>query len=444
MKWNGLLTQESPPIEKVLLPFRMFIHNEVSSGVLLMLSAGLALIWANSPWTEVYTALWETELSIQIGEFEVAESLLHWINDGLMAIFFFVVGLEIKRELLAGELASPRLAALPLVAALGGMAVPAMIYAAFNAGTAEAVGWGIPMATDIAFSLGVLYLLGDRVPASLRIFLASLAIVDDLGAVVAIAFFYTSEISYLSLAVGAAIFAFVGALNRLGVRNSLVYGIFGIGGVWLAFLFSGVHPTIAGVLMAMLIPANIRLDPGKFVSQSRVIIDRFEEAGPYGYHVLANRTRQDALLALDVATDDSLTPLQRLESALHPWVSVVVLPVFALANAGVVLDSNVASIIGHPVTLGIVLGLVVGKQIGVTAFSWLAVRLGLAQLPDGVRWTHVYGVSCLAGVGFTMSLFIGGLAFQDPTLTAITKIAILGASSIAGVIGVAVLIRSGK
>ena len=444
MKRKGILINENPPIEKLLLPFRMFIRAEVSSGILLFVSAAIALAWANSPRSDLYTALWETHLSFQLGGLEVSESLLLWINDGLMAIFFFVVGLEIKRELLAGELASPRLAALPLVAAAGGMMVPALIYTAFNAGTPEAVGWGIPMATDIAFSMGILHLLGDRVPASLKIFLASLAIVDDLGAVIAIALFYTSEISYLSLGVGAAAFAFVGVLNRLGVRNPLVYGIFGVGGVWSAFLFSGVHPTVAGVLMAMLIPANIRLDPGKFVSRSRAMIDRFEQAGPPEHHVLANRKRQDALLDLDVVTDHSLTPLQRIQTALHPWVSVVILPLFALANAGVIFDLNTASALGSRVTLGIVLGLIFGKQIGVTLFAFLAVRLGLAQLPAGVRWKHIYGVSCLAGIGFTMSLFIGGLAFDDPALEAVTKIGIFGASLIASVIGFLVLSRSGK
>ena len=444
MKRKGFLVNENPPIEKLLLPFRMFIRAEVSSGILLIVASAIALAWANSPWSELYTALWDTHLSLQLGNFEVSESLLLWINDGLMAMFFFFVGLEIKRELLAGELASPRLAALPLVAAAGGMLVPAFIYTAFNAGTPEAVGWGIPIATDIAFSMGILHLLGDRVPSSLKIFLASLAIADDLGAVIAIALFYTSEISYVSLGAGVAVFAFVGVLNRLGVRNPLVYGVFGIGGVWSAFLFSGVHPTVAGVLMAMLIPANIRLDPGKFVSRSRAMIDRFEQAGPQEHHVLANRTRQDALLDLDVATDHSITPLQRIQTALHPWVSVVVLPIFALANAGVVFDSNVTSVIGHRVTIGIVLGLVAGKQIGVTLFAWLAVRLGLAQLPSGVHWKHVYGVSCLAGIGFTMSLFIGGLAFEDPALTSMMKIGIFGASVVAAVLGLVVLARSGK
>jgi Na+:H+ antiporter, NhaA family len=434
-------SRESFPIDKLLLPFRMFTRAEVSSGILLIAAALVALIWANSPWEEIYRSFWDIHVSIHIGDFEVSESLLLWLNDGLMAIFFFVVGLEIKREVLAGELASPRLVALPLIAAFGGMLVPATIYTAFNYGTPEAVGWGIPMATDIAFSMGILYLMGNRVPDGLKIFLASLAIADDLGAVLAIALFYTSEISLFSLGVGAGIFAFVGLLNRLGVRSPLVYGLFGIGGVWSAFLFSGVHPTIAGVLMAFMIPANIRLDARSFLSKSRESLAHFESAGSMEEHVLANQTRQNVLLELDQATDHALTPLQRLETTLHPWVSFAILPVFALANAGVKIDSSVLSSFFHPTAMGIILGLVVGKQVGVSLFSWLAVRLGLAELPQGVRWKHIYGVSALAGIGFTMSLFIGGLAFTDPTHLAMSKIGVLTASVLSGIIGTVILRR---
>lgn len=441
---NGPSTSREPPIERLLLPFRTFMRNEVSSGILLIVSAAAALIWANSPWASSYEALWETHLSFQYESFIVSESLLDWINDGLMAMFFFVVGLEIKRELMAGELASPRQAALPLVAAAGGMIVPALIYVGFNYGTPEAVGWGIPMATDIAFSMGILYLLGDRVPASLKIFLASLAIADDLGAVLAIALFYTSEISYVSLLAGIALLGFVALLNRLGVRSTLAYGVLGIGGVWMAFLFSGVHPTIAGVLMAMMIPATVRIEPERFVDRSRSMIDRFEQAGYPQSDILTNRTRQSALLDLDVITDHSLTPLQRLETVLHPWVSFLVLPVFALANAGVVIDADLGTVATHPVTIGIALGLLIGKQVGVTGFAWLAVRLGLAQLPTNVRWSHVYGVSWLAAIGFTMSLFIGGLAFGDPRYLALAKVAVLGASVIAGVVGFLILRRAGN
>jgi NhaA family Na+:H+ antiporter len=362
-----------------------------------------------------------------------------------MAMFFFVVGLEIKRELLVGELASPRLAALPLLAAVGGMLVPALIYTALNYGRPEAHGWGIPMATDIAFSLGILHLLGNRVPGGLKIFLASLAIADDLGAVIAIALFYTSNISYLSLLAGAGLLGFVAVLNYLGVRSTLVYGVFGIGGVWLAFLFSGVHPTIAGVLMAMLIPASMRINPRTFVDRSRSALTRFEDAGSPMAHTLMSTARQNALHELDVVTDQARTPLQRIEKGLHPWVSFLVLPLFALANAGVTLDEGVfGSVLTDRVTLGIILGLVLGKQVGVTFFAWLAVRLGLAQLPAGVTWGYLYGVSWLAGIGFTMSLFIGGLAFNDAAHLAMAKVGVLGGSLIAGSVGILVLLRAGR
>jgi NhaA family Na+:H+ antiporter len=359
-------------------------------------------------------------------------------------MFFFVVGLEIKRELMVGELASPRRAALPLAAALGGMVVPAVIYTVVNFGTPEVHGWGIPMATDIAFSLGILYLLGDRVPAGLRIFLASLAIADDLGAVIVIALFYTSNISYLSLVSGLGVLALVALLNFLGVRSTLVYGLFGIGGVWLAFLFSGVHPTIAGVLMAMLIPANMKLNPVDFVAKSRATVDHFEKAGHPSETVLVNQNRHAALMQLDVHTRDALTPLQRLEISLHPWVSILILPLFALANAGVVLEGDLATLITQPVTLGVIAGLVIGKQVGVSAFAWMAVRFGLASLPDGISWKHIYGVSWLAGIGFTMSLFIAGLAFVNPEHLAMAKVGVLVGSLIAGFVGFAALRAMGR
>ena len=439
-----LTIDENPRIERILSPFRSFIQAEASSGILLMGAALVALIWANSPWAPLYTELWDTDISIHFGDLEVSESLLLWINDGLMAMFFFVVGLEIKRELLAGELASPRLAALPLLAAAGGMLVPALVYIGLNFGTPEAHGWGVPMATDIAFSLGILYLLGDRVPAGLKIFLASLAIADDLGAVIAIALFYTSDISFLSLLAGAGLLVFVALLNRLGVRSPLVYGLFGIGGVWLAFLFSGVHPTIAGVLMAMTIPASMRINPAGFLHRSRAALTRFEEASDPMAHTLTNTALQNALHELDVATDHAITPLRRLEKALHPWVSFLILPLFALANAGVSLEGGFGSVLTNRVTMGIILGLVIGKQVGVTLFSWLAVRMGLAELPSGVGWRHLYGVSWLAGIGFTMSLFIGGLAFTDASHLAMAKVGVLAGSVIAGLVGAFLLLSFSK
>lgn len=420
------------PAELLLHPFQEFMHKEVSSGILLLICAVVALIWANSPWADSYTKLWQIKLTVGLDSFVLNKSLLLWINDGLMAIFFFVVGLEIKREVLTGELASPRQAALPIAAALGGMLVPALLYTAFNAGGSGVSGWGIPMATDIAFALGVLALLGSRVPLALKVFLTALAIVDDLGAVLVIAFFYTAEIAWLSLLVAVGFLLLLIIINWLGVRHPLVYTLLGIG-LWVAFLKSGVHATIAGVLLAMTIPAQARINSSEFVKQGRSILDEFERASVG--NKTDNETRQAALQALETTCEQAETPLQRLEHALHPWVAFFIMPIFALANAGVTLESNFSELLGQPISLGVIAGLVIGKQIGVTLFAWLAVRSKLADLPSGVTWRQIYGAGWLAGIGFTMSLFIAGLAFGDTPALALAKFGILIASLIAGIAG---------
>ena len=440
---SGTSIGKSRPIDRLLLPFRMFVEAEASSGILLLTAAFVAMIWANSAWSELYVHLWETEIAIGIGGAVLSESLLHWINDGLMAIFFFVVGLEIKRELIVGELSTPKLAALPLVAAFGGMVVPAFIYVAINFGTPEVRGWGIPMATDIAFSLGVLYLLGNRVPAGLKVFLAALAIADDIGAVIAIAVFYSSGISWTYLALGGMGLCVLALLNRLGVRTPIAYGVIGAG-IWFVFLLSGVHPTVAGVLAAMTIPARARLDPREFLERSRAAINSFERSGEFGDDILTNTDRQEALLEIDVAYEETTTPLQRLEQDLHPWVSFLVLPLFALANAGVTFEGDISAIILHPVTIGAALGLLAGKQAGITFFAWLAVRLGWASLPAGCTWQHIWGVAWIAGIGFTMSIFIATLAFDDPSFLPMAKVGVFGASLLAGIIGVLVLKRASR
>jgi NhaA family Na+:H+ antiporter len=359
-----------------------------------------------------------------------------------MAVFFLVVGLEIKREVLVGELSSPRRAALPIAAALGGAVVPAAIYVALNAGTGGISGWGIPMATDIAFALGVLALLGERVPIGLKVFLTALAIVDDIVAVTVIALFYTSDISWAALAVGAAfLVALVGA-NLAGVGKPLVYGVLGIG-LWLAFLKSGVHATIAGVLLATTVPASSFIDPGEFLKRSRGLLDRFERASERGDDVLSNEERQAVLHALNDATEKLEPPLQEMEHALHPWVVFLIMPLFALANAGVALDGGIVGSLTSSVALGIVAGLVLGKQLGVTLLAWLAVRTGVSELPEGVSWRHVYGAGWLAGIGFTMSLFISDLAFASGSLLDTAKLGILAASVVAGVVGWAILRGAG-
>jgi len=431
------------PIDHILSPFQEFFQQEASSGILLIIATIIALIWANSPWAESYVHLWETKLTVSFGTFGISKDLLHWINDGLMAIFFFVVGLEIKREVLVGELSSPRQAILPIVAAIGGMALPAGFYLLFNAGGPAHAGWGIPMATDIAFALGVLSLLGDRVPLSLKIFLTAVAIVDDLGAVLVIALFYTSNLVWGSLLIGVIFLVALIIVNRLGVRSPLVYSLLGFG-LWVAFLKSGIHATIAGVLLAMTIPVRTRINTDEFFSHTSFFLDEFRKQGKPGESVLTNKDQRSTIQAIEVAAEHAQTPLQRLEHTLHPWVSNFIMPVFALANAGVALKGNFLTFFTQPVTLGIMAGLVLGKQIGVFLASYLAIKLKWADMPSGMTWTSLYGLAWLAGIGFTMSLFIAGLAFKESEFLTSAKTGILIASLISGIAGAIILGRNNK
>ena len=424
------------PIDQLLAPFREFTSSSASSGILLIAAAVVALVWANSPWADAYTALWETRLTIGTANLEVSETLLHWINDGLMVIFFLVVGLEIKREVLVGELASVRRAALPIGAAVGGAIVPALIYLAIAGPGAGARGWAIPMATDIAFALGVLALIGDRIPVGLRIFMAALAIVDDLLAVLVIALFYTAEIVIPALTAAAGCVAALVVANRLGVRRPVVYALLGVA-LWLAILQSGVHATVAGVLLALTIPARTKVDAPDFAEHAHRLVDhtvRGEHEEPVNIE-----EHHDALWELETLTERAQAPMLRFEHALQPWVAFVIVPLFALANAGVALSGNLASVVTDPVVLGVALGLVIGKQIGITSATWLMVRSGLASLPSGVTMRHVYGAAWLGGIGFTMSLFISNLAFGEGPLLALAKIGILAASVVAGFGGFLVL-----
>lgn len=427
-------TGRPQPLTRISFAFQSFIHNAAAGGILLLVAALTALLWSNSAWGNSYQELWATKITVGADSFGLTKSLHHWINDGLMAIFFFVVGLEIKRELLVGELASPRRAALPALAALGGAIVPALLYAALNLGTEGISGWGVPMATDIAFALGVLALLGSRVPVALKVFLTALAIIDDLMAVLVIAFFYTSEIVWNSLGVAGLFLLALLAANRLHIRQPLIYLLLGIG-LWVTTLQSGVHATIAGVLLAMTIPARTWMNETAFVEHGRDLLDQFEQAGEHGKSILTNGAQQSAVQALEAASARVTAPLQRIEHALHPWMIFGVMPLFALANAGVVIERDLASAFGDRITLGVFIGLVIGKQIGVTLFAWLATRLGLATLPDDVSWRQISGAAWLAGIGFTMSLFIADLAFVDASPLASAKIGILSASLVAGTIG---------
>jgi NhaA family Na+:H+ antiporter len=427
-------------IQRVLRPFHQFAHTESAGGIVLLGCTAIALIWANSPWAQSYFHLWELPLAIGVGDTELRLSLHAWINDGLMAVFFLLVGLEIKREVLVGELASLKRAAFPIAAAAGGMLVPALLYMAFNVGTPELHGWGIPMATDIAFALGILAMLGSRAPLALKVFLAALAIADDIGAVLVIALFYSGTLSTIALAAAGAVLVLLIASNAMGVRHSAVYSILGVL-LWLAVHESGIHATVAGVLLAMTIPARTRIDPNEFLERGRGILQEFAENGVTdAENVLTSPAQQEAIHALESVAEDAQAPLLKMEDKLHGTVAFVIMPLFALANAGVAL-AGAAAAFGSPVTLGVIAGLVFGKPIGITLFAWSAWRLGIASMP-GVTWRQVHGAGWLAGIGFTMSLFIAGLAFQRAAVLDAAKIGILAGSLIAGTVGWVLLSRS--
>ena len=431
-------TLRSSPLKRILSRFESFIHLEASSGILLLLCTVIALVWVNSPLAASYTTLWQTPFTVQVGQWGIAKPLLLWVNDGLMAIFFFVVGLEIKRELLSGELSSVRQALLPIAAAIGGMVPPALFYTLVNLGTPTISGWGIPMATDIAFALGVLALLGSRVPLALKVFLTALAIVDDIGAVLVIAVFYTEKVTVAALFVAAGVLALLIVLNRAGIRSLVPYMILGLI-LWVAVLKSGVHATIAGVLLAFTIPARIASDTDSFVDDQQELLNVIDPGDGQAQPTHLSERQQAALQAIETAATHVQTPLQRLEHALHPWVAFAIMPIFALANAGVAFEGNIADQLGSSVALGIIVGLAVGKPLGITLVSWLAVRLGWAVLPPGVTWKHIHGAGWLAGIGFTMALFIASLAFDSAATLANAKIGILFASLIAGTVGYTLL-----
>ncbi|HSN97698.1 MAG TPA: Na+/H+ antiporter NhaA [Candidatus Nanopelagicales bacterium] len=436
-------THTPPLIDRILQPFEKFAHTASSGGIVLLACTALALVWANSPWAASYHHLWELEIAIDAGPVALRSTLHHLINDGLMVVFFFLVGLEIKREVLIGELASVRRAALPAMAAVGGMVVPAAIYVAINSGGPGMSGWGIPMATDIAFALGVLALLGKRVPTSLKVFLAAFAIVDDIGAVLVIALFYTGGVEWGALGLAGALLLLAAGANAAGVRRPSAYALIGVA-LWGAMLASGVHATVAGVLLAMTIPSRTRINEDQFLRSARESVEDFEGACGPGTTVLTNQTQQEAILTLETLCEQAQAPLQATERKLHGIVAFGIMPLFALANAGVQLTGAPAGMtLWSPVPLGVILGLLIGKPLGITFFSWAAVRLGWAALPRGVTWPQVHGVAWLGGIGFTMSLFVAGLAFAGaPDLLTASKLGILAGSLVAGAVGGFLLWRS--
>ena len=366
---------------------------------------------------------------------DLVGSLHHWINDGLMAIFFFTVGLEIKREVMGGELNSMKKASLPIFAAIGGMVVPASIYVIVSINNPEyIVGWGIPMATDIAFALGLMAMFGKRVNINLKIFLTALAIADDLGAVMVIAFFYTDTIVITELISASIFLGILIAANLSGVRRTLFYGIVGFGGVWVAFMLSGVHATIAGVLIAFTIPARTKIDEVKYMTKLNTLMNSFRKEPPTEDNLLSKK-QVHILSDIEKLSDQAHTPLQKLEHALHPVITFFILPVFALANAGVHIDGSIINMIIHPISIGIIAGLLLGKSLGISIFSRLAVKLKFASLPNGLTWNQIYGVSFLAGIGFTMSMFISELAFSSNEEVEIAKVGIITASLISAIIG---------
>ncbi len=421
-------------LDNILDPFQRFLRLETSGGITLMITTLVALIWANSPWSHYYFELWENKLTISLGSFELSKTIQHWINDGLMAIFFFFVGLEIKRELVAGELASFKQASLPIMAALGGMLFPALIFLLSNRTPAFASGWGIPMATDIAFSLGVLTLLGKRVPVSLKVFLIAFAIVDDLGAVLVIAIFYSGDLQWSYLLTGLALFLVLVLFNRLRIYRIPMYMALGWI-IWYLFYKSGIHPTIAGVMIAFTIPMNRRIDTGTFRSRLDKSLDYFCPTENCSDEVTLSHQQLAAIDGIETEIQRVQSPVQSLEHTLSHFVTFVIMPIFALSNAGVTFGIESIPKLFSGLSGQIQLSLILGKVTGIVLFTWLAVKLGIGSLPRHIRWIHITGLGLLGGMGFTMSLFIAGLAFSSSYALDLAKIGILTGSLLAGILG---------
>ncbi len=421
---------------RILTPIEEFIHRQTTSGILLMLCAVIALFIANGPWAEAYHHILETPFTIGGGKLMLSMSLHHWINDGLMALFFFVVGLELKRELLVGELSNLKAALLPIIAAIGGMVLPALIYMGFNPSGHTFDGWGIPMATDIAFALGVLALLGSRVPTALLGFLVALAIVDDLGAVLVIAIFYTEQLSFPALIAAAVVLLLLASFNLGGIRKPLPYVLLGII-LWLAFLKSGVHATLAGILLAFIIPIRPKYNPKRFLKRANQLLKEIGENYRSEPNIVKNYKMRAKVRALETGIHRVQAPAQVLERHMHIPTAYLVIPIFSLANAGVPIEWNeLGNTALHPVSLGVIAGLVLGKLLGISGFVWLALKTGIGTLPPSLNMRHIIGASLLGGIGFTMSIFIAELGFaHNPEDLLMAKTGILLASLIAGITG---------
>jgi NhaA family Na+:H+ antiporter len=418
-----------------------FFKSEATGSILLLFCTIIALTWANSPWSGTYFQLLRTKLGFSWGDAKFVLSWGHWINDGLMALYFFVVGLEIKREILVGQLSTVKKAVLPVAAALGGMVLPALIYTALNRNGTGARGWGIPVATDIAFALGILALLGPRVPTGLKVFLTALAIADDLGAVLVIAFFYTESISIGPLIGAGAALGLIVLVARLKINLVSVYSVL-VALVWLGILASGIHATVAGILVALVVPVRARIEPKRFFAIARERLAELEASDLTGEVTTLNSAQIEALDELHEATSDVVPAGPAFEHYLHPITAFVILPLFALFNAGVVMDTGLAKALTNPVGFGVLLGLLIGKQAGITAASWLVIRTRLADMPQGVTRGQIHGASILAGIGFTMALFVAELAIEDEQLIGFSKAGILAASTVCATVGYFVLRRA--
>lgn len=431
------------PVDKyVINPLKSFISNSVMGGIVLLVATIIAVILANSPWSDWFLGLWKNKVSLNFnGTPFLNYDLHHWINDGLISIFFFVLGLELKREMVDGQLSGFKNAILPIIVGISGMIFPALIFYFFNTGDAEALkGWGIPMACDIAFVLGILYLLGDKVPVSVKIFFTAFGIVDDIGAVLIIALVYTNEISYISLIVGLIFFVLLIIANKFGVRSTLFYGVVGILGVWIPFLLSGVHATIAAVLVAFTIPATTKISEAGFLKKMKKYSSNLDEAQSLEGPTLT-KDQLHIIGKMKSMTKHAMPPLQRLEHALHPVVSFVVMPIFALANAGVVFDIKFEDLFSNNIFYGISFGLIFGKFIGIFGVTFVLLKLKLVKLPKKMTVNHLFGISILSGIGFTMCLFITTLAYSTPEHITQAKIAIFAASIVAGILGYIILNR---
>jgi len=425
-------------LERIKDPLVEFVRLEAFGGIVLMAFTLLALGIANSNLGVEFLAHWEKYVGLHFGDWKLSKTLIHWINDGLMAIFFFVVGLEIKREMLTGGLSSFKNATLPIFAAIGGMMVPALIYVYFNQTGVGTHGWGVPMATDIAFALGILILLGNRIPVSLKLLLTSIAIVDDIGAVIVIALFYTSEIDWMYLIYGGGIYALLWCLNIMKIRTIPIYILLGIC-LWYFMLKSGVHATLAGILLALTIPARANREVIEFIKSGTSLLTQMGKIPEESTIADKDRHTQSSVETIEENCKEVISPLQRLEHNLHPWVAYLIVPLFAFANAGIIIDHQLLGQVFEPISLGIILGLFLGKPIGIYLFALAGVRLGFAQKPIDVCWAQIIGIGFLGGIGFTMSFFVSQLAFTDPAVLSLAKIAVLIASVLSGLIGFLIL-----